>query len=188
VHAVDVLRACFHPHQNYFSAVGFELRGLVGREHDFAAGRTRRGRQAGGDHAAVRARIDGRMQKLIERQWIDAQHRFVLSDQAFVGKLDRDAQRRLGGALAVARLQHPQLALLHREFQVLHVAVVALKRVVDARKLGIGIGQGVLHRRLVGASFLPRRLADLLRRADAGDHVLALSIDEEFTVQLALAG
>ena len=169
-------------------AVGFELRGLVGREHDLAGGGAGRGRQAGGDHAAVRARIDGRMQQLIERQRIDAQHRFVLGDQAFVGEFDRDAQRRLGGALAGAGLQHPQLALLDREFEVLHVAVVALERVVDALELGIGLGQRRFHRRLVGAGLDARGLADFLRRADAGDHVLALRVDEEFAVELLLAG
>ena len=73
------------------------------------------------------ARIDGRMQKLVERQRIDAQHRFVLRDQPFVGELDRDAQCGLGGALARAGLQHPQLALLDGEFEILHVAVMALR-------------------------------------------------------------
>ena len=119
---------------------------------------------------------------------IDAQHRLLARDQPFVGELDRDAQRGLGGALAGARLQHPQLALLDREFEVLHVAVVPLERVVDALELGIGFRQRRFHRRLVGARLLARRLADLLRRADAGDHVLALRVDEEFAVQLLLAG
>ena len=44
-------------------------------------------------------------------------------------------QRGLGGALARARLQHPQLALLDREFEILHVAIVALEHAVDARQL-----------------------------------------------------
>jgi hypothetical protein len=66
------------------------------------------------------------MQQLIERGRIDPGDRVLLRDQAFIGEFDRDAQRRLRGALAVAGLQHPQLALLHREFHVLHVAVVLL--------------------------------------------------------------
>ena len=44
------------------------------------------------------------------------------------------------------------------------------------------------HRRLVGAGFLARGFGDLLRRADAGDHVLALRVDQEFAVELLLAG
>jgi hypothetical protein len=77
-----------------------------------------------------------------------------LRDHALVGQLDRDAQRRLGGALAGARLQHPQLALLDREFEVLHVAVVLLERAVDARELGEGLRHRLFHRRLVGAGSL----------------------------------
>ena len=35
---------------------------------------------------------------------------------------------------------------------------------------------------------MPRRLGDFLRRADAGDHVLALRVDEEFAVELPFTG
>jgi len=45
-----------------------------------------------------------------------------------------------------------------------------------------------LHRRLVGFGGDARRFGDVLRRADAGDHVLALRVDEEFAVELIRAG
>ena len=101
--------------------------GLFGGEHDFAAGGAGRGRQAGGDHLAFGLGIDGRMQELIERRRIDPRHRLLLRDQNFPGHVDGDAQRGLRGALAIARLQHPQLALLDRELEILHVAVVLLE-------------------------------------------------------------
>ena len=63
VHAVDVLRRGLDPHQDDLLAVGLELRRLVGREHDLAGRRARRGRQAGRDHLALGLRIDGRMQQ-----------------------------------------------------------------------------------------------------------------------------
>ena len=112
---------------------------VLGREHDLAAGGARRGRQAGRDHLALGFGIDGRVQELVERGGIDARHRLLLADQLLLRELDGDAQRRLGGALAGARLQHPQLALLDREFEVLHVAVVPLERGVDALELGEGL-------------------------------------------------
>ena len=68
--------------------------------------------------------IEGRMQKLIERARIDAFHRLFLADQALLGQVDGDLQRRLGGALAGTRLQHPQLAALDGELHVLHVAIM----------------------------------------------------------------
>ena len=51
--------------------------------------------------------------------------RLVLGDQALGRHVDGDLQRGLGGALAVAGLQHVEPALLDRELDVLHVAVVA---------------------------------------------------------------
>ena len=58
---------------------------------------------------------------------VTRQHGLVHLDQALVDHVDRDAERRLGGALADARLQHPQLAALDGELDVAHVAVVALE-------------------------------------------------------------
>ena len=168
--------------------LSLECLGLIGREHDLAAGGAGRGRQALGDHLAVGVRIDGRVQQLVERGRIDTRHRFVLSDQALVRQLDRDPQRRPRGALAGARLQHPQLALLDREFEVLHVAVVTLERLIDAAKLRERLRHRLLHRGLVGARRGARGLGDLLRRADAGDHVLALRVDQELAVELLFAG
>ena len=185
MHAVDVFRAGFHPHQNDLVSVGLQPRGVIRREHDLAGSRARRSRQAGGDDLALGFRIDGRMQQLVERGRLDAADGFFLADQSFIRQLDRDAQRGLGRALAAAGLQHPELALLDGEFEVLHVAVVLLQRLIDARELGEGLRHRLFHRRLVGAGLLARSLGDFLRRADAGDHVLALGIDEEFAVEAA---
>ena len=68
VHAVDVFRRGFDPHQNDFWPSALSCVGLVGGEHDLARRRAGRGRQAGGDHLALGVGIDGRMQQLIERQ------------------------------------------------------------------------------------------------------------------------
>jgi hypothetical protein len=40
-----------------------------------------------------------------------------LGDQPLAGHVDGDLECRLGGALAAAGLQHPQLAVLDGEFQ-----------------------------------------------------------------------
>ena len=109
-------------------------------------------------------------------------------DQTFARQFDRDLERGLGGALAGPRLQHPQLALLDGEFEVLHVAVMLFQRAVDARQFRERFGHRALERRLVRARFLAGGLGNLLRRADAGDHVLALGVDQEFAIQGLLAG
>ena len=132
MHAVNVLGRGFDAHQDNLAALALEELRLLRGEHDLAAGGARRSRQAGGDDVALGVGIDGRMQQLIEAGGIDARHRLVPADQFLLRQLHRDAQRRVGGALAAARLQHPELALLYGEFEILHVAVVLFERRMDA--------------------------------------------------------
>ena len=68
------------------------------------------------------------MQQLVERRGIDARDGVLAADQAFVRHVDGYAQGGARGALAVAGLQHPELAALHGELEVLHVAVVPLEQ------------------------------------------------------------
>ena len=98
-------------------------------------GRAGRRRQAGGDHVALGAGIDGRMQQLVERGRIDARHRVFLEISPSLAISTAMRSAALRGALAAAGLQHPQLALLDRELDVLHVAVVLFEQRVDARQL-----------------------------------------------------
>ena len=67
MHAVNVLRAGLDAHQNDLAAFLFGDDRLLGGEDDLAGRRPRRGRQAGADDVAMHARIDRRVQKLIER-------------------------------------------------------------------------------------------------------------------------
>ena len=128
------------------------------------------------------------MQELIERARVDARDRQRSLDQTFVCKLDRDLHRGFRGAFARARLQHPELALLDGEFEILHVAVVALEHAADALQLLECGRHGGFHGWPVGAGLLARLLGNFLGRADAGDHILALGIDQELAVEALLAG
>ena len=111
VHAVNVFRRGLDAHQNDLAAVGLQLGGFIGGEHDLAGGSAGRSRQAGCDHVTLGVRD----------RWSDA-----AADRA---KRDRCArphpscvirpslasstamlQRGLGRALAAAGLQHPQFA------------------------------------------------------------------------------
>ena len=76
-----------------------------------------------------RCRVEGRVQQLVERGGLDPADRLVLADQPFVRHVDRDLERGVGRALAGAGLQDPQPAVLDRELDVLHVAVVRLEAV-----------------------------------------------------------
>ena len=80
----------------------------------------------------MRLGIKRGVQQLIQRHRIDAQDRGFLVDQAFTNHIDRHLQGSLGSALARSCLQHPQRALLHGEFDVLHVLVVMFQQVKHA--------------------------------------------------------
>ena len=157
-------------------------------EGDDAGRRARRGRQAARQHRARGIGIEPRVQELVERGRVDATHRGGPVDQPLVRHLDGDAHTGRGGAFAGAGLQHPELAALHRELDVLHVAVVVLEAADDVDQLAVDLGHRLFHRRLGRAVGLLGGQRQRLRRADAGDDVLALRIDQEFAEYRVLAG
>src|SRR6185437_6117196 len=80
------------------------------------------------------------------------------------------------GALADPGLEHPELALLDGELGVAHVAVVALQAVEDVEELAVDLGEGGFEG------------GEGLGVADAGDDVLALSVDQEVAVLALVPG
>ena len=188
MHAVNVLGAGLDPHQDDVIAAMGPAFGRIGIERDLARGRARRCRQALGHDIALRCGIERGMKQLVERHRIDPRDRLVALDQAFAFHLDRDLERGLGGALAGAGLQHPELAAFHGEFDVLHVAIVLLEQVEHAGELAIGFGHGLFHRGGLGAGGFARGLRQIARGADTGDDILALRVDQVFAVIGALAG
>jgi hypothetical protein len=87
-----------------------------------------------------------------------------------------------------AGLQHPQLAALDGELEVLHVAVVRSSRAEIATNSAKASGIAFSSDGLSEPAGDARRLGDVLRRADAGHHVLALRVDQELAVERLLAG
>ncbi len=98
------------------------------------------------------------MEQLVERAGLDAPDRLFLGDDALGDHVDGDLERRRGGALAGAGLEHEELALLHRELDVLHVAVMRFEPAADLHEVGEDGGHDLFHRR-------KRRIVGLL----AGD-------------------
>ena len=139
------------------------------------------------------------MEQLFELHRLDAQHRRAAIDELLLRHLDRRADRGLCGAFAVARLEHEELAALDGEFEVLHVAEMALQPRRDFHQLAIRDGKtlfqrGVLRAALVFADvaapgpFAPGGEADLTRRANSSDHVLALRVGQKLAIDALCAG
>ncbi len=91
-----------------------------------------------------------------------------------LGHLRGDAQGRLRRPLAGTRLEQVQDAVLDGELDVLHLAVVGLELIERVGELRVGVRHHLAH------------LLDRLRRADPGDDVLALGVQEELAEQAAL--
>jgi hypothetical protein len=181
LHAAQVFGRRFAPHQDHALAVLVHVGlGIVGEELDLARGGPGAGVDPLGDHLRLPLRrgIENRLEKLVQiiRRNPARAERLFLGDQAFLDHVHREADAGEAGALAVAGLQHPQFALLNRELDVLHVAVMFFEGAANLVEL-------LVNRRHV---FL--QLGDLFGRPDAGDDVFALSIDEVFAVEDLLAG
>jgi hypothetical protein len=93
-------------------------------------------------------------------------------DEFFLDHVNGEFEGGQGGALAVAGLQHENLAVLDGKLEVLHVLEVFFKDVADAFEFFIGLGQVLFE------------FDDRFGGANAGHDVLALSVDEKFAVEL----
>ena len=85
------------------------------------------------------------MQQLVQRFRLDAGDGDLLVDQPLAHHVHRRLQRGFRRALAGAGLQHEELAFLHGEFHVLHVAVMLFQPLADGLQFGIGLGHGFFH-------------------------------------------
>ena len=173
LHALDVLGRGLEAHEHHALAVLLPRLRVVGVEHDLAARRARRGRQAAAHRLGLleRHRVELRVEERVEVAGVDHEDGLLLGAHALVHEVARDLERGLRRALAVARLEHEELLVLDRELHVLHVAVVRLELVADVLELLEHLGHHLGH------------LRDRHRRAHAGHHVLALRVHEELAHQ-----
>ena len=175
-HAAQVVGVGLGAHEDDPLAPLGPLRRVLGVQHDPADGRTRARRDGLGQAGDVAGLVEAREHE--QRQLLagDPGQRLVLVDDPLVNELAGDLERRLGGALADPRLQHPQLAALDGELDVAQVLVVRLE------------GGHVVQQLTVGVRDLGLQVVQRLGVADAGDDVLALRVHEEVAVHALLAG
>ena len=188
MHAVNVFRAGLDPDQDHrFARPGAFFR-LIGIEHHRSAGRAGRCRQAARDDVPVGIRVQRRVQQLIQRRRFNPGHRGAAVDQAFIRHVHGNLHRRRRRALAATGLQHPQLAALHGEFDVLHVLVVIFQPLADRIEFAVNLGHDLFHRRQGRSGLFLAANGQPLRRANTGNDILALGIDEVFPVEAVFAG
>ncbi len=177
-HALDILGAGLETDQDDLLLAGGPGLGVLSGEDDLA------GAGAGGSAQALadgRGGLEGLRVELgveqgVEVARLDHQDGLLLIDHPLVHEVAGDLEGGLRGALAVAALEHVELAVFDGELHVLHVAVVILQQGADLDELLVCFGEFLFH------------LGDGHRGAHAGDDVLALGVGEELTHKLLLAG
>ena len=199
-HALEVLGRSLDAHQNGALA-GFlqHLLGVLGEEHHGTRGGSRRCGQALGDDLRIGdgLLVEDGVEQFVELRRLAAQYGGLLVDQTLAQHVHGDLDHRRARALAVAALEHPEFAVLNREFDVLHVLEVLLQVVLDFVQLLVNLGHHLFERGELRLALLLRNLlghgpalrtldGDLLRGADAGYDVLALGVDQVFAVEEVL--
>ena len=117
--------------------------------------------------------IENRLQELVEIVRRDAGRveRGALINHAFLDEIVSDVDGGKTRALTATGLQHPDLAVLDGEFDILHFLVVVFEDAADALELLVGSRQVLTH------------LRDVFRATDACNDIFALGIDQIFAVE-----
>ncbi len=178
VHSVDIFGAGFLADQDDVFASGSSRLGVFRSEGQLTNGCTRRGRQASCDRLNLGPSgwVEAWKEKLRQVTGRDAHDSGLFVDQPFVNHFTRETNCGHTCSLPVPGLQHVQLALLDRELDVLHVLVVLLELVLD------------FHQFLIDGVVPLAHLFGWRWSADTSHNVFTLSVDQELTKELILAG
>ena len=168
---VDVVGRRLPTDEHHVLAGAAALLREVGVEHDRPGRGAGRRIEARRDHLHLRVRVDPRVEQLVELARVDPRDGLLARDEILARHLDGDPQRRLCRALAGAGLEEEERAVLDRELDVLHLPVVLLEPVERVDEPPVRLREDLAHP------------LDRLGRADAGDDVLALRVDEELAEQ-----
>ena len=110
------------------------------------------------------------MKERVELTGLHLQQRLVGREQSLGYEVDGDFERGCGRSLAVAGLEHIQLAVLDGEFHILHISVRLFQRASNLGEACVHLGHYLFQS------------GNRLRRADAGNDVLTLCVHQEFAV------
>ena len=176
------------------------LLGIVCEEYYRTGGCTRRcGQTLDYDLGVLdRLLVEYGVEQLVELGRLAAQYGRLFVDQTVAQHIHGDLDHCGTGTLTVAALQHPELAVLNRELDILHIREVLLQVVLYLVQLGIYLGHDLFQRRILLHAVLLRYVlslrpaaralyGNLLGGADTCYDILALSVDEILAVEDVLA-
>src|SRR5260221_2499051 len=180
-HAADVFGAGFAADENHLLALRGPLFGFVCGEADLADSGAGHGVNAVRDDFAAQRfllhfGIDHWIEEAVDIFGVDAQDRFFLCDEVFVGHVHGDFEGGRRRAFAGTRLQHVQLAFFDGELHVLHVLVVTFKFYSNLFELCISLGHNLFQ------------LGQMHRGADSGHNVFTFCVGQVVSIENLFAG
>ena len=110
------------------------------------------------------------MKKLVKRLRFDTAHCLFRGDHAFIHQIAGNLQGCRRRSLSVSGLQEVKFSFLDGEFHILHIPVMLLQFCGNFNKLLIAVGKILFQ------------TGDRLRGPDSGHHILALGVDQIFSV------
>src|SRR6185503_1203683 len=173
-HAAEIFRRRLYAHEQHGLAFLRGSDGSLGVQINLSGGGARPGGQPGCDRFRLVdfGRVEYRGKELFELVGGITHDRRLPVDQLLLLHVHGELERRHSSALAVARLQHVDDAVFDGEFEVLHVLEVLLERLPNPLELLVRLRQVLFQ------------VSNRLRRADTGDHIFALRVDQELAVKL----
>src|SRR4051812_33097463 len=146
---------------------------FIGSKNNLSHSRAGRSRKSLCQDLYLRALlIQPGYEEVIQLVRIDAEDGFFLGDQTFFHHVNRYPDRRQSRTLAVAGLQHVELAILDRELKILHVLVMLFQSRRDVPKLVVNFRHDFFE------------LEDVNRGANAGHDIFTLRIQQKLTIEL----
>ena len=137
-HALEVFGRGFDAHEDCLLAgLGQGFLGIFGEEYHGACCGARRCGKALGDDLCIGNGflVEYGVEQLVELGGLAAQYGRTFVDQSLAEHVHRDLDHGGAGTFAVAALEHPELAVLDRELDVLHVLEILLQVVLDLVEL-----------------------------------------------------
>ena len=139
VHAADVLRGGLHANEDHSLAPVLPLLSICCEEDNLAGGGAGRGVNPRHESLRLLLGIELRVEDLVELLGRHEHQGLLFRDEPLVVQINGNLDGRLRAALAVAGLEHVQLAPLDRELHVLHVFVVLLESIADLHELLVAL-------------------------------------------------
>ncbi len=188
VHTVDVFRRGLFTDQDALLAGLCVCYSVLGGEDDLAYCTARRsGKTLCKDCGLLfGSGVEDGVENLVKLGGSHSHDGGLLVDEAFLYHVNCHLKGSKTGALADTALEHPKLAFLDGEFDILHILEVVFEALADVVEFLVNLGHGLFEGCEVLVLFALGGFVQGVRGADTCNHVFALGVDEPFTVELVV--